>query len=76
MDLRSSWFEFILPVSCVPFTMQIPWRVRVCVCALFIVMSLCVRLEKALQRRIRDNDRLIQLKASIHKQKEEVRTQW
>ncbi len=33
MDLRSSWFEFIiLPVLCVPFTIQIPCRVRVCVC--------------------------------------------
>ncbi len=33
MNLRSSWFEFIiLPVSCVPFTIQIPWCVRVCVC--------------------------------------------
>ncbi len=34
----------------------------VCVCALFTLMSEGVRLEKARQRRIRDNDRQIYLK--------------
>ncbi len=49
--------------------------VFVCVCALFTVVYGCVKLEKARQRRIRDNDRQIYLKAAITQQKEELRAQ-
>jgi hypothetical protein len=49
--------------------------VFVCVCALFTLMSGCVKLEKARQRRIRDNDRQKYIKAAITQQKEEQRAQ-
>jgi hypothetical protein len=47
----------------------------VCVCGLSLIISVRLRLEKAWLIRIQNNDRLIRLKATIQKKKDEVRAQ-